>query len=335
MTRVVWFLVPAGIDDPERVSGGNVYDRRLRDGLAQRGWDVRMLEAAAAADVPAALAAVPRGAVALVDGLVAGWAPDAIGAAAAIRLIVLAHMVLGAFADADGAALDAERRALAAAGRVIATSAWTAGELVRRGLVDEERVSVALPGASGAPQGHAPGSEHRLLCVGVVAPHKGQDVLLEALSRLRAREWTCTLAGSLAVAPDFAAGVARAAARFEGRVRTPGVLRSAELERAYRGAGLVVAPSRAESFGMALADARSRGIPVIASAAGGIGEAVAGGGALLVPPDDPEALAHALWRWLANPRLRARLRAEAVVATHRAPRWADTVADVDRVLGAA
>ena len=34
--REVAFLVPAGIDDPARVSGGNVYDRHVRDGLGAR-----------------------------------------------------------------------------------------------------------------------------------------------------------------------------------------------------------------------------------------------------------------------------------------------------------
>ena len=38
------FLVPAGVDDPRRVSGGNVYDRRVRDGLRRRGWEVDVFE---------------------------------------------------------------------------------------------------------------------------------------------------------------------------------------------------------------------------------------------------------------------------------------------------
>ena len=42
----VRFLVPAGIDDPLRVSGGNVYDRHVRDGLRGRGWDVAIAEVA-------------------------------------------------------------------------------------------------------------------------------------------------------------------------------------------------------------------------------------------------------------------------------------------------
>ena len=78
---------------------------------------------------------------------------------------------------------------------------------------------------------------------------------------------------------------------------------------------VVVLPTRIESYGMVLTEALAHGIPVIASAVGGVPEAVGtepegeGPGArrpgLLVPPDDAGALADALRRWLELPRLRA------------------------------
>ena len=75
-----------------------------------------------------------------------------------------------------------------------------------------------------------------------------------------------------------------------------GVLGRDELERAYRRADLLVAPSRAESYGMAIADALRRGIPVVASDVGGIPQTVASAAAVLVPPDQPAALRQALGR---------------------------------------
>ncbi len=318
--RAVRFVVPEGVDDPERVSGGNVYDRRVRDGLARLGWHVTMAEAADGDAVGAALDGAPRGGIVLVDGLVAGWAPAAVESKAAnARVVVLAHMVMAA--------------ALGSAARVIATSKWTASELIRLGMVDERRVTVAVPGAVDGPV--ARGAAGELLCVGAVAPHKGQDILLDALERLRGFEWTCTVVGSLETDPTFAKRIATGAAPFGSRVRMPGVLHSEALQAAYQCSGLLVAPSRAESFGMAIADARRRGLPVIAAAVGGIPEAVAGGGAVLVRPDDPVALASALEQWMTDPALRARLRTEAADARARSPRWSDTVARIDRVLAAA
>jgi len=332
--RVARFVVPAGVDDPDRVSGGNVYDLRLRDGLAELGWELAMSEAPDADAVAAALDAVPRHGTVLVDGLVAAWHPRAVEAAASrARVVVLAHMVSSAFAGADAAHVEGERQSLGHATHVITTSNWTATELVRRGLVERRRVTVAIPGSIDGPL--ARGGAGELLSVGVVARHKGQDLLLDALGGLRDLPWNCTIAGSREVDPEFADRIHAQAATLAPRVRMTGVLDSRGLVDAYRRSGLLIAPSRTESFGMAIADARRRGLPVIAAAVGGIPEAVAGGGALLVEPDDADALGAALRAWLTDPVLRARLRAEAGRARHGAPRWADTVARVGSLLEAA
>lgn len=329
--RPLTFVVPEGIDDPQRVSGGNVYDRRVRDGLLARGWRVTTTEVADAPAVEAAVAEVPDGGTVLVDGLVAAWAPDAIATASATaRVVVLAHMVRAAFAEADPASVDRERRALRAAALVIATSRWTAAELVARGIVDEQRVSVAMPGVTDGPP--ALGRADRLLCVGAIAPHKGQDLLLDALGQLRHLDWRCTIAGSRAADPAFADRVAETAAAFGPRIRMTGVLDEAALASAYRRSGLLVAPSRTESFGMAIADARARGLPVIAAAVGGIPESVAGGGAMLVAADEPAALASALEQWMTEPALRRRLRSEAAESRSRRPRWSTTVDRIHRML---
>lgn len=344
--RSVVFLVPEGIDDPSRVSGGNVYDRHVRDGLGAHGWRVTTIETDDSAGAAAALRAVPRGATVLVDGLVALRAPEALAAVATrVRVVVLAHMVAAAFPDATAQTVTAERRALEAAGHVVVTSRWTAEELRRRGLAVPDRVTIAPPGVD-LPTAGAPASTGTpagtgdeptgfdLLCVGVVAPHKGQDVLLAALDRLPRRDWTCRIVGSTRPFGDFASSVVRDAQRFSGRVWITGVLDGPELAAAYRRSALLVAPSRVESSGMAIAEARGHGVPVLATTVGGIPDTVAGGGAILVPPDDPAALAAALDGWMTDPALRRRLRAEARAGRTGLPSWAATVAAVSDALEA-
>ena len=329
------FVVPAGVDDPRRVSGGNVYDRHIRDGLRHRGWDVDVCEAADARGAASVLRDAPDGSRVLVDGLVAGWAPAAVEEAAGrLRLTVLAHMVTAAFADATDAAIDAERRAFASAHDVIVTSDWTADELARRGLANPDRTVVAVPGARPA-EPSTPAAEGELLCIGVIAPHKGQDTLLAALARVAADDWTCTIVGSTEVFPEFAARIARQAAALAGRVRLAGVLDGPALADEYRHCALLIAPSRVESSGMAIADARARGIPVLAAETGGIPDALAGGGGLLVRAGDPAALAEALDAWLSDASLRARLRREALAARATLPTWRDTVSRVAAALEAA
>lgn len=337
MTRrpSVRLLVPAGVDDPRRVSGGNVYDRRIRDGLRLRGWHVDAVEIADAAEAASAFRDVPDGTRVLVDGLVAGWAPDAVEEAAArVRLVLLSHMVVAAFPDAAGAAVEAERRVLAAARTVIVTSRWTGDEFARRGLVDPARVAVAPPGVQPVDAA-VPRSDRDMLCVGVIAPHKGQDTLLDALERLGADDWTCEIVGSGEPFVEFAASVARRAAALGDRVRLTGVLDGDALADAYRRTALLVAPSRVESSGMAIAEARARALPVIAAETGGIPEALATGGGLLVRADDPPALAEALDAWMSDPALRERLRREALAARTTLPAWPDTVARVADTLEAA
>ena len=160
---------------------------------------------------------------------------------------------------------------------------------------------VARPGSDDAPEATGTPAGGALLCVGVVAPHKGQDVLIEALAALGADPaWTCTIAGSLDAFPDYADRVATlaAAAGISDRVTLTGALAEDDLDRAYQRADLVVAPSRVESYGMAIADALRRGIPVVASRVGGIPQTVESRAAVLVPPGQPQALADALRRWI-------------------------------------
>jgi glycosyltransferase involved in cell wall biosynthesis len=340
VTGTLDFVVPAGLEDPERVSGGNVVDRQLRDELAQLGWSVRMheIDVDAAADADPVFTAADRG-VLLVDGLVATRRPEAVEEAATRRpVVVLAHMVAASFADADPSVVDAERRALGAAHTVIVVSRWTGDELVARAIVPRERVTVITPGVREAPAATGSPSGSALLCVGVVAPHKGQDTLIDALADLTADvPWSCTIAGSQTTFPAFAERLARRAdeAGISGRVALPGVLREDELHRVYRHADLLVAPSRTESHGLGIADALGRGIPVLASDVGGIPDAVAGRAAILVPPGDVDAWSRMLGRWMTDPELRARLKRAALRGRGDLPRWRDAAVRVADTLEAA
>lgn len=333
--RTLHLVVPAGIDDPARPSGGNVYDRRVADGLAARGW--RVVEHAVAGPWPwpdraatallgSALAEVPSDEPVLVDGLVACASPDVlVPAAARLALGVLVHLPLGL--DAPHAR-PAEEAVLAAARVVIATSDWT-----RRWLTDHyglPSVTVAPPGvdpaplAAGSQIGHGDGGA--LLCVGRAGRAKGYDVLAAALETLADLAWSCVWVGPVDhIGPS--------------RIATTGPLAAAALAERYRAADLLVLPSRHETFGMVLTEALAHGVPVLASDVGGVREAVgrAPDGSvpgLLVPPGEPEALAGALRRWLTDPTLRAELRAAARERRATLSTWADTALAVESALSA-
>ena len=190
----------------------------------------------------------------------------------------------------------------------------------------------------GTPHG-GPGGGTSFLCVAAVHPGKGHDLLLEALAALGDRAWTLTCVGSLDVDPDHVAALQTQvyARSWERRVIFTGPLSGGSLAAAYDVADLLVLPSRSESYGMVVVEALAHGIPVVATSVGGVPEALgrAPVGAvpgMLVPPEDPLALAGALRAWLDDPGLRERL---GRVIEGRRPtlrRWDATVADLDSVL---
>ena len=323
----VHFIVPEGIDDPARPSGGNTYDRRVCQGLAALGWSVREHAVAGAWPRPggvehAALARVlqriPDGAVVLLDGLIASAAPEAlVPQARRLRQVVLVHMPLGHRPPNDeaGAVWAREREVLAAAAAVVTTSASTRRLLGELYALPVDRVHVTQPGVDAACLAPGTAAGDALLCVAALTPDKGHDVLLGGLAMATDLPWRCACVGSLVRDPAFAHGVRRRA-RDSGlgdRVRFPGPRTGPELDRAYAAADLLVLASRAETYGMVVTEALARGVPVLAAEVGGVTEALGRGEdgtrpGLLVPPGDPAALGAALRAWLGDAALRGRLR---------------------------
>jgi glycosyltransferase involved in cell wall biosynthesis len=335
----VHIIVPEGIDDPARPSGGNTYDRQVCRGLARLGWVVHEHAVRDAAALPRVVRWIPDGAVVLLDGLIASAAPEAlVPQARRVRQVVLVHMPLG-HRPPDGEVRAREGAVLAAAAAVVTTSAWTRRRLGELYALPAERVHVAEPGVD--PASLAPGTTagDALLCVAAVTPDKGHDVLLDALATAAELSWRCACVGSLDRDPAFADGVRRRARsrRLGDRVSFPGPRIGPQLDRAYAAADLLVLASRAETYGMVVTEALARGLPVLAADVGGVTEALGHGAdgtrpGLLVAPGDAAALGAGLRAWLGDGELRGRLRRAARERRAALRPWAATTADVAGVL---
>jgi glycosyltransferase involved in cell wall biosynthesis len=135
---------------------------------------------------------------------------------------------------------------------------------------------------------------------------KGHDVLLEAVPRVLAQhpKTHFVLFGEGPLLPSVATRVRDQA--LGGRVLLPGF--RDDLGDILPCLDILVHPARREGLGVILLQAAAAGVPVVASRVGGIPEAVADGETgLLVPPEEPRLLAHALSRLIAEPGKRSEL----------------------------
>ncbi|MET8825052.1 glycosyltransferase family 4 protein [Streptomyces sp. NPDC004610] len=351
--RTVHFVMPAGVDDPAAPSGGNAYDRRICLDLPGFGWRVRRHLVAGAwprpgrdarAELAGLLAALPDGAVVLLDGLVACGVPETVlPEADRLRLAVLVHLPLG---DETGLGPEAageldtrERALLRGVPAVIATSDWAARRLVAHHGLAPDRVHVATPGADIAPLASGTDGVSRLLCVAAVTPRKGQHRLVEALARVAELPWSCVCVGALTQDPAYVDRLRALIARhgLTDRVELAGPRTGAALDASYATADLMVLTSYAETYGMAVTEALARGVPVLATDVGGLPEAVGrapdgGVPGILVPPEDPAALAAELRGWFGEPDVRRRLKAAARGRRAALDGWASTAKSLAGVL---
>ncbi|MFJ8079616.1 glycosyltransferase family 4 protein [Streptomyces sp. NPDC096205] len=351
--RTVHFVMPGGVADPATPSGGNAYDRRVGLDLPGFGWEVRRHlvpgtwprpDSAHRAELAQLLRRLPDGAVVLLDGLVACGVPAVVVPhASRLRLAVLVHLPLGdetGLAPEVAAELDArEREVLRAAAAVIATSDWAVRRLVAHHGLAPDRVHAAPPGADIAPL--APGTDgvSQLLCVAAVTPRKGQHRLVEALAAARDLPWSCTCVGALSQDPSYVTHLRALIDRhgLADRVRLAGPQAGAALDASYAAADLMVLTSYAETYGMAVTEALARGIPVLATDVGGVPEAVGrapdgGVPGILVPPEDPAALAAELRGWFGEPDVRRRLKSAARSRRTALGGWATTARTLAGVL---
>jgi glycosyltransferase involved in cell wall biosynthesis len=329
-------------------TGGSIYNRRLIETLRERGWhvDVRELDASFPFPTPSALdhaAAVmgdlEHGAMAVVDGLAFGAMPDIVRAARGrLRLVAIVHLPLAATIGIDAPTsrrlAESERGALEEASLVIVPGAAGRELLATCGL-PASRARVVEPGTDRAPLAAGSGGlAPEIVTAAAVTPGKGHDVLLDALEQIRDRQWHLTCAGSLtrdaATAERVRAGIA--ARGLASRVSLVGELSGEALNACFHRADLFVSASLRETYGMAVAEALARGLPVVATDTGAAPALVRAEAGSIVPAGDAAALIRAIAAMLDDPAVRARCAEGARRVRERLPDWSCAAARFEAAL---
>jgi len=190
------------------------------------------------------------------------------------------------------------------ASAIVAVSTGVADKLIRNGASPTlvHVIRNAMSSASRtvdrveARQRLGLGDGQQIGWIGRLSSEKGPDVMLAAMAQLTNLDTNLSFLGD---GPDLARLTQRAEemgiadrVRFHGRV--PG---AASLLRAF---DVIALSSRTEGTPMVILEAMSRRVPIVATLVGGIPDTLSPAEALLVPPDDPSALASAITSALAD-----------------------------------
>lgn len=342
------FAIPGDLTTP---TGGYRYDREVLARAGSAGIALTHLPLPGAYPYPTsddllraagALVSLPADDVLLVDGLAYGALPESICLSIKAPIVALVHHPLALESGLAPEAADrfraSERAALAHARWIIVTSRSTARILSEDYDVPADRISVAEPGTDPVPRAAGSGgSVPVILAVGALSPRKGYDVLVEALSRIGGEAWRLVIAGATDRDPRTHAALEAAIARhaLERRIEIAGAVSDDELDRLYDRADVFVMPSLYEGYGMVLAEAMARGLPMVTTTGGAAAETVPDGAAIKVPPGDATALAAGLSRLIGSPRLRADLAERSFAAGQALPGWDETTRIVAGVLARA
>jgi glycosyltransferase involved in cell wall biosynthesis len=343
--RPVVFAAPGNLDTP---TGGFAYDRRIIMELRDLGWDAQYLDLGegfpfanqvALRNAESLLFDVPIGRPVVLDGLALGVLPEVAEKLANRNpFLALVHHPLalewGLSSEQAVVLRSSERAALAHARDVIVTSAATAELVMSDYGIPSERVTVT-PGNDPAPPSR--GSQSKilhLLSVGAVVPRKGFDVLISSLAMLTDLPWCLTIVGDLTRDPNETAKLRESISRrgLGDRVAVLGAIQGGQLAELYHKADMFVLASRFEGYGMAYAEALSRGLPIVGTTAGAISQTVPEGAGLLVTAGDEVALTKALKAAISDAELRSRMSRAALAAVPMLPMWCDSGAAFARVL---
>ncbi|VAW07706.1 D-inositol-3-phosphate glycosyltransferase [hydrothermal vent metagenome] len=229
---------------------------------------------------------------------------------------------------------------------VVASTPYEFDDLLDHYGATPERLCISPPGIDHtlfspgsrdeARQALGWGNEPTLLCVGRIQALKGFDIAVAATAEVAHRGIDdlrlVIVGGPSGPAGDSELAMLQTLATDLGiadRVTFTGPESHERLPAYYRGADLLLMPSRSESFGLVAAEAQACGLPVIASSVGGLPYVVADGeSGILIDGHSPSAFAAAIDKTLSSPDDHARMQLQAIANADKFS-WEKTV---DRLL---
>lgn len=312
---------------------------RLSWTLAWRGGGVRGLLSASRRNLQRAMQRFgPMQLLHAHVGFPAGWIAMQLAAETGVPYVLTEHMSpfpVAELSTPTGAPNKALRTAFEGAAATVAVSRALADRIRACGLPCSDVVPNAVDDSRFALTAPPSGGPFVFLTLGNLTPQKGVDVLLQALALWRPAPGTVELHIGGSGPQQAALQKLAQSLGVAGCVRWLGALRPADTPAHFARCHAFVLASRHETFGVVLAEALMCGRPVLATRSGGPADIVHAGNGLLVPAQDPAALAQSLeaLHRTASGYDRQALRADAIARFSRHAVAVQLVALYQRVLG--
>ena len=314
----VAFVVPG---DSDTISGGYAYDRAMVAGLRAAGHDVSMI-------APGEVQALPAETRVVIDGL---GLPAFEGREQVLTrpgIVGLIHHPTALETGRDDTSRE-KLRALEASiyvrlARIIVTSEATAERLVTDFAAARDRIAVVVPGTPDAPRSPGSGGPGcNILSVGTLVPRKGHDMLIRALAALFDLDWRLTIAGSDARDPAHARTLAALVEELgvTSRVRFAGEVNNPALDKLWREADVFALATHFEGYGMAIAEALKRGLPVAVTSGAAAAALVTPGAGAVCQPGDCITFSKSLRRMIFDESLRREMADAAWEIGRGLPDW--------------
>jgi glycosyltransferase involved in cell wall biosynthesis len=330
------FAVPGDISLP---TGGYVYARRVLGKFPLDGIELKRVALPASFPDPSGadldeterrLAMLKPDIAVLFDGLAYGTVPAPVVARIKQPIVALVHHPLahetGLSVARQRELLRLERAALGLARHVVVTSAATKRTLVQDFAVEAANITVAKPGTDPAARARGTGTPVQLLAVGSIVPRKAYDILVRALEPLGSLEWRLTIVGATDRSPAAVRVLHDTITRtgLASRITMTGPLQPDQLADCYDRADVFLMPSLYEGYGMVLAEAMARGLPIVCTTGGAAAETVPDAAAIKVSPGNAGELTDAIRVALEDSSLRLNLANASWAAAQTLPHWEDT-----------